>query len=141
MSFTSRWKVSVGWGDCDKAGIVYYPRFFHWFDRAAWAHFDQAGVPMLDLMEELDTLGMPLVDARCRFRSPARLGDKLEIRSCIVEWRHRSFDMEHKIFHGDILIAEGVESHIWGTRDPDDPKGLRASAIPKQVLKHFEGLD
>jgi acyl-CoA thioesterase FadM len=30
MSF--RTEILVAWGDCDPAGIVYYPNYFHWFD-------------------------------------------------------------------------------------------------------------
>ena len=25
---------TVEWGDCDEAGIVYYPRYFYWMDSA-----------------------------------------------------------------------------------------------------------
>ncbi len=26
-------RIRVEWGDCDPAGIVFYPRYFEWFDR------------------------------------------------------------------------------------------------------------
>jgi acyl-CoA thioesterase FadM len=26
--------VTVAWGDCDEAGIVFYPNDFYWFDSA-----------------------------------------------------------------------------------------------------------
>lgn len=32
-------EVLVNWGDTDKAGIVYYPNFFKWFDIAGHQFF------------------------------------------------------------------------------------------------------
>jgi 4-hydroxybenzoyl-CoA thioesterase len=35
---------TVDWGDCDPAGIVFYPRYFAWFDRAAHRFFEAKGL-------------------------------------------------------------------------------------------------
>ena len=45
MPLSSRHEVTVEWGDCDPAGIVYYPAYFKWFDQATeavengWCYF------------------------------------------------------------------------------------------------------
>lgn len=28
----NRRTIRIEWGDCDPAGIVFYPRYFEWFD-------------------------------------------------------------------------------------------------------------
>ena len=33
----------IEWGDCDPAGIIFYPTYFRWIDAASWALFDAAG--------------------------------------------------------------------------------------------------
>ncbi len=33
----------VHWGDCDPAGIIFYPTYFRWIDAASWALFELAG--------------------------------------------------------------------------------------------------
>ncbi len=141
MSFVSKWEVIVRWAECDPAGIVYYPQFFRWFDGAAWAYFQNGGLPMEDMMREFDSFGMPLVDAHCTFRTPARWGDTLTFSTRVVRWGHKSFEMEHKAHIGERLVAEGTEVHVWGVRDPEDRNRLRAGPIPEFVKEHFRKLD
>jgi 4-hydroxybenzoyl-CoA thioesterase len=41
--------VKVRWSEADPAGIVFYPRFFEWFDLATEALFDALGLPWPEL--------------------------------------------------------------------------------------------
>ena len=34
--------IRVQWGDCDPAGIVFYPRYFEWFDACTILLFEKA---------------------------------------------------------------------------------------------------
>ena len=36
---------TLAWGDCDPAGIIYYPTYYRWMDGATWALIAQAGFP------------------------------------------------------------------------------------------------
>ena len=36
--------VKVRWSEADPAGIVFYPRFFEWFDLGTEALFDSLGL-------------------------------------------------------------------------------------------------
>src|SRR5258706_4484209 len=38
-SIVGVWPAEVQWGDCDAAGIIFYPTYFRWFDGAPWALF------------------------------------------------------------------------------------------------------
>ena len=42
MSLVSRRTVEIEWGDCDPAGIVYFPRYFEIFDASTAALFERA---------------------------------------------------------------------------------------------------
>ena len=44
MPLESTHDVTVEWGDCDPAGIVYYPAYFKWFDQATYRLFLAAGL-------------------------------------------------------------------------------------------------
>ena len=44
---TNTQQILIAWGDCDPAGIVFYPRYFAWFDAATAALFAAAGLPIL----------------------------------------------------------------------------------------------
>ena len=43
--FTTRMQRTVEWGDCDPAGIIFYPTYYRWMDAASWHLFalDDAG--------------------------------------------------------------------------------------------------
>ena len=34
--FTTRMHRTVEWGDCDPAGIIFYPTYYRWMDAASW---------------------------------------------------------------------------------------------------------
>ena len=40
MPLKSHHEVTVEWGDCDPAGIVYYPSYFRWCDQATYRLFE-----------------------------------------------------------------------------------------------------
>ena len=66
--------VRIEWGDCDPAGIVFYPRFFAMFDTSTTRLFERAlGMKKFDFLEHYGVIGYPLVDARARDRKSTRL--------------------------------------------------------------------
>ena len=42
-SIVSVFSCQVHWGDCDPAGIIFYPTYFRWMDAAAWALLESVG--------------------------------------------------------------------------------------------------
>ena len=73
--FTNSIEIEIEWGDCDPAGIVYYPNFFRWFNRGAHKLFDAVGLPFHELIKDQDTVGVPLLDAKATFHAPVRFGE------------------------------------------------------------------
>jgi len=129
----SLYRVTVQWGDCDPARIVFYPNFFRWFDAATRNLFEANGLAWAELFERYGTRGLPLVDAGATFRSPARFGDTLEIETALRRWGTRSFELRHTARVGATVAVEGRETRIWGISDPAASEGLKAGAIPAEV--------
>ena len=73
-----RVNVRVHWADTDAAGVVWFGNFFKFFEEAEDELFRSLGRTRMELIEDFDLL-MPRVDTSCRFRSPARAEDLLEI--------------------------------------------------------------
>jgi 4-hydroxybenzoyl-CoA thioesterase len=131
--------LTVEWGDCDPAGIVFNPRFFEFFDASSWLLFETAlGVKQQDITSTYGIIGIALVDARANFLKPIKFGDKIEIASRISEFRRSSFDVEHRISVGGELAVEGGETRVWATRSMDDPEKIAAASIPKDVIAKFD---
>ena len=62
---TSNRTVRIGWGDCDPAGIIFYPRYFEIFDAATSALFERAlGLTKLELIKIHNIVGFPLARTR-----------------------------------------------------------------------------
>jgi 4-hydroxybenzoyl-CoA thioesterase len=131
--------VRVEFGDCDPAGIVWFPNFFRWIDAASRHFFTQCGVPRwAELEAATGILGTPIVDTQCKFLKTASYGDTLLVRSSITEWRNKSFVQHHAIVRtradgGEDVILECNEVRIFAMRRDDGKNGIRAAAIPADI--------
>ena len=125
-----RYPVRVSFGDCDPAGIVFYPNFFRWFDAATHAMFASVGLDTASIAREHGLIAWPLVDAGAKFRSPTRYGETIEVCTRVTQWRDKTFVLEHRIVRGEVLIAEGWEIRFVGETVSESPPRLRAVAIP-----------
>src|SRR4051812_25223368 len=94
-----RFACEVYWGDCDPAGIIFYPTYFRWMDAASWALMAHAGYDAKRMQRE--HLVMPLVSAQCDFQFPAQHGDRCEVRSSIARFGGKSFTVAHEVFRED----------------------------------------
>jgi 4-hydroxybenzoyl-CoA thioesterase len=127
----------VQWGDCDPAGIVWYPRYFEWFDASTAALFAAAGVSNSVMHKIWRIVGIPMVDTRAKFYLPSRLEDELTIESTVREFRRSSFDVRHRMLKDGALAVEGFETRVWTVRDADNPERLRSAPIPAEVIARF----
>ena len=135
-SIAHRFACQVHWGDCDPAGIIFYPTYFRWMDAATWAYMDSVGYGPQRMRSE--QLAMPLVSADCQFLSPARHGDRCEVVSRIARFGGASFVVAHEVVGGDgNLFAKGSETRVWGrfTQGPGSP--LKGEKIPESVKALF----
>ena len=135
-SIVHRFACQVQWGDCDPAGIIFYPTYFRWMDAATWAFMDSVGYSAQRMRSE--QLAMPLVSADCQFLSPARHGDRCEVVSRIARFGGASFVVAHEVHGSDgNLFAKGSETRVWGrfTEGPGSP--LKGEKIPESVKALF----
>jgi 4-hydroxybenzoyl-CoA thioesterase len=127
--------VRIVWGDCDPAGIVYYPRYFEMFDTSTTALFERAlGMTKYQFLKAHESLGYPMVDTRARFLLPTRYGDDVVIETTITEIKRSSFAIAHRLMKDGALAVEGFETRVWVGRDPADPDKIKAKALPPEIL-------
>ena len=128
----------IEWGDCDPAGIVYFPRYFALFDSCTTALFSQAlGMSKYQFIRHYKFDGYPMVDTRARFLKPARYGDDVVIETKVTEFRRSSFDVQHRLTLGGELAVECFDTRVWAEKHPDDPQKIRAKPIPEEVIAKF----
>ena len=84
----------IQWGECDPAGIVFYPRYFEIFDGATTAMFSAGtGLTKYQMFETYKFAGYPMVDTRARFLIPCRFGDDVMIETTMTEAKRSSFNI------------------------------------------------
>ena len=136
---TGRLPRSLTWGDCDPAGIIYYPTYYRWMDAASWALLALAGYSAARIRAEHVT--MPLVDSSCTFLSSPTFGDECEVRSTVTKWGRSSFTVGHEIvLAGDgKVLARGSESRVWCRYEAGPGSPLRSLPIPAEVRAALGG--
>ena len=100
----------VRFSDVDHAGIVYYPRFFHFF-HLAFEELWRARLGARAYVELIDHehVGFPAVHADCDFKGPLRFGDDAEIELAVARLGETSVTFRYRVHRaGDrALAAEG----------------------------------
>jgi 4-hydroxybenzoyl-CoA thioesterase len=135
---TNRKKIRVEWGDCDPARVVFYPRYFTYFDACTHSLFEHAGLPFQMMQRKYQIIGIPLVEVRARFIAPSQFGEEIVIESCVTAFRNRSFQVQHKLYNGDELAVEAFETRVWAAESADDPDKFETRPIPSDVVKKFQ---
>jgi 4-hydroxybenzoyl-CoA thioesterase len=129
--------VRIEWGDCDPAGIIFYPRYFEIFDASTSALFERAlGLTKLQLLAAFEFAGFPLANTHARFLKPTRFGDDVTVDTKISFGRS-SFEIEHRLSLKGETCAECTEKRVWVVRDADGR--LKSYPVPEAVLAKFRG--
>jgi 4-hydroxybenzoyl-CoA thioesterase len=135
MAFTNTRNVRIEWGDCDPAGIIFYPRYFEIFDASTAALFEHAlGITKFEMFKTLEFSGWPLVRTQARFLKTTRFGDDVTVESSVTFGR-TSFDIEHRLSLKGELCAAGSEKRVWTLRDAEGR--LKSHPVPDAVLAKF----
>jgi 4-hydroxybenzoyl-CoA thioesterase len=124
---------TLAWGECDPAGIIFYPNYYRFMDEATWAMFAWAGFDAQRMRAE--HFSLPLVDSRCEFLSSPRFGEEIEIRTQMSKWGRSSFGVAHEfaLAADGRLLARGSESRVWCRYEGGPGSPLKSVPIPDEV--------
>ena len=129
--------VLIGFGDCDPAGIVFYPNFYRWFDTATHQMWRSAGYDIKRVRRETGLIAGPLVETGASYRAPATHGETVEVHSRVSEWGAKTFRVAHEIRRGPALLVEGFEVRIFARPHPEHPGRLQAVPVPEDFRQLF----
>ena len=74
-----RTRVRVRYADTDQMGVVYYANYLVWFEVARTEWLRDGGWSYREM--EADGIALPVIEAHCEYRQPARYDDEIEIRT------------------------------------------------------------
>ena len=134
MSKTIVFEVKVQFGDCDPAGIVFYPNFSKWMDASSLHFFMECGVPpWRELVKTTGIIGTPLLEINTKFMRPATYGETLQIHTSVEEWKGKVFVQRHIVKRGDDLLCEGTEVRAFVIHPPGAPDRIKAIPVPADI--------
>jgi 4-hydroxybenzoyl-CoA thioesterase len=129
--------VRIEWGDCDPAGIVYYPRYLAFFDASTSSLLERAlGMTKQQYLKAYGIAGHPLAKTRARFLIPTTFGDDVTIESTVLEFRRSSFDVSHRLLKHGKLAVEGSETRVWAKVDPTTGR-LKGEPVPRELIERM----
>ena len=101
----------VSYGETDTMGVLYYAEYLHIFERGRSEFIREYGLSYKDV--EARGLFLPVREAQCRYRQPARYDDLLMLHTVAADWRRASLCFQYRLYDESrsILIAEGFTQH------------------------------
>ncbi len=124
----------VSYAECTVGDHIYHSRYLDLLEAARGEYLRSLGRTVLEL-QEADYI-FPVIEARLRYRAPARYDDWLaiEVRPLLVERVRLNF--AHRILnqHGQLLV-EAETYHCCTSRD-EKPKRLPPELVEK-LLPHL----
>ena len=133
-----RYERLVQWGDCDPAGIIYFPNYLRWVADGLTALFLDLGVDPTDSKDRDTITGLPSVNCSLSFHSPARYHDRITHEIRIARLGTKSLDVAHRFSRADACLAEAQERRVWAEMNIRDGK-LTAVPIPGDIRTMLEG--
>jgi acyl-CoA thioester hydrolase len=120
-------RIRVRYADTDKMGVVYYANYFIWFEIGRTDLLRTSGWSYREM--ESDGFSLPVIEAQCAYRAPARYDDELEVRTCgaLVSPVRVKFTYEIVRIPDSLILATGATVHAALNRDG------RPSRLPQRV--------
>jgi len=133
--------VDVGWGYCDPAGIVYFPRFFEMFHAAMETWFGRAlGLPYDEVITGRK-IGFPAVHTEADFKRTTRFGERIAVELRVAKLGTSSLELAYTIVGPDGAVrATGRTVCVVMQLDPASADFHRARPLPADVRASIEAF-
>ncbi len=121
--------MKVCFSDIDNAGIVYYPRFVHYFHVALEDFFcTELGVDYATLIRQ-HRIGFPTVHLEADFRRKLRYGDHLTVEVRVLKIGNTSITWGYKVYRAkepEQVVTEGQNITVCMNMDTYEKQDLPA---------------
>lgn len=101
----------VSYGETDAMSVLYYAEYLHIFERARSSYIRSLGASYKDV--EARGIMLPVREANCRYRIPARYDDALQIHLYISEMTRASLTFTYTV-HDESrkkVLTTGMTQH------------------------------
>ena len=122
MRLSSKTSFRVRYSETDQMGIVYHANYLVWFEVGRSELFRELNLPYTQF--EKQGLGLAVIEASCRYRTPATYDDELVIITEVGHMSARGASFSYRVYREETLLAEGKTVHVFVNNDgrPADVK-------------------
>lgn len=116
--------VRVRYQETDQMGVVYHANYFVWFEVGRTSLIRERGLSYREL--EAKGIILPVIEANCQYKSPARYEDLVRIETEIAELSPAKIRFDYRVTResDDELLALGFTTHMW-VNDKMKPLNLK----------------
>jgi len=107
--------LRVRYAETDAMGVVYYGHYLAYFEDGRVAYLQHKGIPYSEM--EAAGVYMPVAEAHCKYRAPARFEDELTVETSIGATGRAKVRFDYVVKRGDEVLAEGYTVHAARGRD------------------------
>ncbi len=124
-------RFRVRYSETDQMGVVYHANYLVWMELGRSEYCRAIGLRYRD-MELNDGLMLAVVDAHCRYLSPARYDDEIAVTTWIENANRRMVTFGYRVQNeGAQLLATGETKHVF--LGP----GMRPAKLPDKYYPYF----
>ncbi len=124
--------LRVRYAETDQMGVVYYSNYLIWMEVGRVEYCKSVGVRYRD-MEDADGVLLAVVEAHCRYVSPARYDEEVVVRTWVEAATPRlvRFGYEMREASSNRTLATGETKHIFCGRD------MKPAKLPPKYFPLF----
>ncbi len=125
-------RLRVRYAETDQMGVVYHANHFVWFEIGRVELMRQLGFIYRDMEREHECF-IPVVDAWCRYKAPARYDDEIIVRTHLKNVRESVLHFGYELVRAgdEVILAEGETTHMILDAT------MKAATLPENILKVF----
>ena len=123
-----KYKIKVFYKDVDQMGVVYYSRYFEYFEQARTEMLSSIGLNVTDI--ETECIQLPVISSHCDYKKGAKFEDNLIIISSVNDFPRATLKINYEVYNKDIntLIALGYTVHAFLKKNGKPTK------VPSKIL-------
>jgi acyl-CoA thioester hydrolase len=127
-------REKVRFVETDMMGVVHHSNYFRWFEMGRVEYLRQAGILLLDLMEQ--HILFPITDVSCQYRAPARFDDYILIETTLAELSKAKMVFSYRIVKEESgeLLATGRTQNVF------TDGGSRIIRLPVEYFQRLQAM-
>ena len=127
-------EVRVLYSDTDAYGVVWHGAYTKWFEAGRVGLVEQMGMPLEQL--ESNNILFPVVEMNIRYKSSAKMNERIVIKTSIQELKPTSITFEHNVYEKSTGIIRVTAHTTIVVINSETGKMYRR--IPADIYEKFE---